>query len=92
VLAIGGSDGGTPEYFLELLVREGFACLALTYWGARDTQMTFTDIPLERVERGLRWLAAYPRVRNARSSSICVAKRTAQRAEDNPGGDAERGP
>ena len=63
VLALGGSDGGTPEYFLELLVREGFACLALAYWGTRDTQMTFTEIPLERVERGLRWLAAYPGVR-----------------------------
>jgi hypothetical protein len=63
VLALGGSDGGTPEYFLELLVRDGFACLALPYWGTRDTQMTFTEIPLERVERGLRWLAAHPRVR-----------------------------
>ena len=28
VLAL-GSDGGTPEYFLNLLVPEGFACLAL---------------------------------------------------------------
>jgi dienelactone hydrolase len=63
VLALGGSDGGTPEYFLDLLVDEGFACLALVYWGTPDTQMTFTDIPLERVERGLRWLAAHPRVR-----------------------------
>jgi dienelactone hydrolase len=65
VLALGGSDGGTPEYFLDLLVREGFACLALVYWGTHDTQLTFTDIPLERVERGLRWLAAHPSVRTA---------------------------
>ena len=62
VLALGGSDGGTPEYFLDLLVGEGFACLALTYWGTRETQLTFTDIPLERVERGLRWLTADSRV------------------------------
>ena len=33
VLALGGSDGGTPEYFLNLLVPEGFACLAIAYWG-----------------------------------------------------------
>ena len=33
VLALGGSDGGTPEYFLNLCVAEGFACLALAYWG-----------------------------------------------------------
>ncbi len=33
VLALGGSDGGTPDYFLNLLVPEGFACLALQYLG-----------------------------------------------------------
>lgn len=63
VLALGGSDGGTPEYFLDLLVPEGFACLALVYWATPETQMTFTEIPLERVERGLRFLAAQPSVR-----------------------------
>ena len=56
VLALGGSDGGTPDYFLNLCVADGFACLALAYWGTSDTQMTMVDIPLERMERGLRWL------------------------------------
>jgi hypothetical protein len=56
VLALGGSDGGTPEYFLNLLVPEGFSCLALQYWGTTETQLSMTDIPLERVEAGLRWL------------------------------------
>jgi uncharacterized protein len=56
VLALGGSDGGTPEYFLNLLVPEGFACLAIAYWGTSDTQSTMVEIPLERLERGLRWL------------------------------------
>jgi pimeloyl-ACP methyl ester carboxylesterase len=56
ILALGGSDGGTPEYFLNLCVTEGFACLALAYWGTSDTQSTMVEIPLERVERGLRWL------------------------------------
>jgi dienelactone hydrolase len=71
VLALGGSDGGTPEYFLDLLPSEGFACLALVYWGTRETQLTFTDIPLELVERGLRWLAAHPRVRT-RNGRVAV--------------------
>lgn len=61
VLALGGSDGGTPDYFLDLLVPAGFACLALTYWGTRETQLAFTEIPLERIERGLRWLASHAR-------------------------------
>jgi len=62
VLALGGSDGGTPEYFLNLLVPEGFACLALVYWGTTGTQSTMVEIPLERVERGLRWLIDRPDV------------------------------
>ena len=56
VLALGGSDGGTPEYFLNLLVPEGLACLAIAYWVTSDTQPTMAEIPLERLERGLRWL------------------------------------
>ena len=57
VLALGGSDGGTPDYFLNLLVPAGFACLALQYWGTRETQLALAEIPLERIEHGLHWLA-----------------------------------
>lgn len=61
VLALGGSDGGLPEYFLDLLVPEGFACLALGYFGMEGLPPSLVEIPLERIERGLRWLAAHPR-------------------------------
>jgi hypothetical protein len=54
VLAVGGSDDGTPEYFVNLLVPEGFAVLAWPYWGTPQTQLSMLDIPLERVEAGLR--------------------------------------
>jgi hypothetical protein len=60
VLALGGSDGGTPQYFADLLVPEGFACLALAYWATPETQAWFTEIPLERFECALRWLADRP--------------------------------
>jgi hypothetical protein len=43
VLAVGGSDGGTPEYFLNLLVPEGFAVLALAYWGTPQTQLSMLE-------------------------------------------------
>ena len=56
VLALGGSDGGTPEYFLNLLPPEGFACLGLAYWGTTDTTTALAEIPLERIEQALRWL------------------------------------
>jgi uncharacterized protein len=62
VLALGGSDGRIPEYFLRLLVPEGFACLALAYFNTPDTQPTLVEVPLERIERGLRWMGDHPRV------------------------------
>jgi dienelactone hydrolase len=65
VLALGGSDGGTPLYFADLLVPEGFACLSLAYWATPGTQQWFTGIPLERIERGLRWLCGRPEVRTS---------------------------
>ena len=68
VLALGGSDGGTPEYFLNLLVREGFACLALQYWGTTETQLSLSHVPVERIEQGLRWLAQRPDVETIRGS------------------------
>jgi hypothetical protein len=63
VLALGGSEGGIPEYLLRLLVPEGVACLALAYFNTPGTQPALTDVPLERIERGLRWLLAHPKVR-----------------------------
>ena len=74
VLALGGSDGGTPEYFLNLFVPEGFAVLALTYWGTPQTQLSMVDIPLERVERGLRWLRAQTNVRPGRLGIVGASR------------------
>ena len=71
VLALGGSDGGIPEYFLRLLVPEGFACLALAYFATPDTQPALIEVPLERVERGLRWMRAQPAVA-ARGGRLAV--------------------
>lgn len=71
VLALGGSDGGIPEYLLPLLVPEGFACLALAYFATPDTQPALIEVPLERVERGLRWMLAQPAVA-ARDDRLAV--------------------
>ena len=71
VLALGGSDGGIPEYFTRLLVPEGFACLALAYFNTPETQPALVEVPLERVERGLRWMRAHPKV-SARADRLAV--------------------
>jgi len=71
VLALGGSDGGIPDYLLRLLVPEGFACLALAYFNTPDTQPALVEVPLERIERGLRWMRAHPKV-TAQGDRIAV--------------------
>jgi dienelactone hydrolase len=62
VLALGGSEGGIPDYLMRLLVAEGLACLALAYCNTRDTQRALTEVPLERIEKGLHWLRDNPKV------------------------------
>ena len=74
VLALGGSDGGTPLYFADLLVPEGFACLSLAYWATPQTQAWFTEIPLERIERGLRWLIDRPETQGERVALVGASR------------------
>jgi acetyl esterase/lipase len=62
VLALGGSDGGIPTYLLRLLAAERCACLALAYHGTPKTQPNLIEVPLERIERALRWLRDHARV------------------------------
>ena len=62
VLALGGAEGGIPDYFLRLLVPEGFACLALAYFNTSETQPTLTEVPLERIVRGMQWGRTHPKV------------------------------
>jgi acetyl esterase/lipase len=71
VLALGGSDGGIPTYLLRLLAAERCACLALAYHGTPKTQANLIDVPLERLERALRWLLDHPRVA-ARDGRVAV--------------------
>ena len=74
--------GGVPSVYLDLLVPEGFACLALGSFGTKDTQSTLVEVPLERVERGLRWLIAHSQVatHDGRVALIGVGRRAAKLA------------
>lgn len=76
VLALGGSDGGVPMYFMRLLAAERCACLALAYHSTPKTQPNLIEVPLERIERALRWLRAHPRVapRDGRVAIVGASK------------------
>jgi uncharacterized protein len=76
VLALGGSDGGIPKYFSRLLAAERCACLALAYHSTPKTQPNLIEVPLERLERALRWLRDHPRVaaRDGRVAIVAASK------------------
>jgi uncharacterized protein len=62
VLCIGGSSGGVSLEMAEALAREGFAALALGYFGADRLPPVFAELPLEYFEQAITWLLAQPYV------------------------------
>ena len=61
VLALGGSEGGYGNGLqARLLASHGFPVLELAYFGAPGRPEELRSIPLEYLERALRWLHARP--------------------------------
>lgn len=58
VVVIGGSEGGMHERDAVALAEEGFAALALAYFGAPGVPSALVDIPLEYFTRALDLLEA----------------------------------
>ena len=62
VLALGGAGGGLSEGGAESLASEGYAALALAYFGIGPLPRDLVEIPLEYFERAFAWLRAQPGV------------------------------
>jgi dienelactone hydrolase len=63
VLALGGSEGGYGNGLqARLLASHGYPVLELAYFGAPGRPAELRSIPLEYLERALRWLHARPGV------------------------------
>jgi len=74
VLVLGGSEGGRPIHLAKLLAAEGFSCLALSYFGKAPLPRNLVEVPLDYVERALRWLAAGPLVKGQRVGIVGASK------------------
>jgi dienelactone hydrolase len=72
ILAFGGSEGGAAGGlgYASTLVRQGYAVLALSYFGQGSLPRTLTRIPLEYFDPALDWLATRPQVRADRLGVI----------------------
>ena len=76
ILILGGSEGGSEgvRRLAAPFAAQGYAVLALTYFGAGGVPENLDQIPLEYFAGGLRWLAARPDVDAARIGVYGVSK------------------
>ena len=62
LIVLGGVGGGLREGGAEALASEGFAALALAYFGVDPLPRELVEIPLEYFERAIAWLKSQPTV------------------------------
>jgi uncharacterized protein len=64
LVLLGGSEGGidTMSAMATSFATEGFAVLALAYWGEQGLPSTLESIPLEYFDRAITWLQKQPQV------------------------------
>jgi dienelactone hydrolase len=76
LLILGGSEGGTAgvRQLAAPFAAQGYAVLALSYFGAEGVPQNLDQIPLEYFASGLRWLAARPEVDGARIGVFGISK------------------
>ena len=74
VLALGGAGGGLSEGGAESLASEGFAALALAYFGVEPLPGELVEIPVEYFGRALAWLRAQPGVDAGRVAVVGNSK------------------
>jgi dienelactone hydrolase len=74
VVVLGGSEGGRPRYLARLLASEGFASLALTYFGEKPLPRSLVEVPVEHVESAIGWLMARSETRGTRVGVVGASK------------------
>ena len=74
VLALGGAGGGLSEGAAETFAREGFAALALAYFGLDGLPRELVEIPLEYFEGAISWLRRLPKVGAGRVAVVGNSK------------------
>lgn len=64
VIVLGGSEGGFngSRGLARKLAAEGFAALAVSYFGEAGQAAKLNEVPIEPVDRALAWLAARPEI------------------------------
>ncbi len=76
IIVVGGSEGGIrgAEWLAWHFAREGWAALALAYFGVEGLPDTLADIPLEYFDRAIAWMSAQPLMEDRRIALIGASR------------------
>lgn len=74
VVVLGGSDGGTLDHAASLLADEGYAVLALAYFGVEDRPAHLNNIELDQIDSAIRWLVDHPMTRGDQVALIGLSR------------------
>jgi dienelactone hydrolase len=76
IIILGGSDGGieTATNLAPLFHAQGYAVLALAYFGIEPLPVILEEIPLEYFEQAVQWLQAQPDVLANRIGVLGISK------------------
>ena len=74
VLALGGAGGGLSEGAAETFAGEGYAALALAYFGLDGLPRELVEIPLEYFAGAIAWLGRHPEVGAGRVAVVGNSK------------------
>ncbi len=74
VITLGGAGGGLSEGGAKTLASEGFAALALAYFGVDPLPRELVEIPLEYFGKAVAWLKAQPEVDATRLAVVGNSK------------------
>ncbi|MCL0058971.1 dienelactone hydrolase family protein [Dehalococcoidia bacterium] len=74
VIVLGGSEGGKDSTTAKLLAEQGYAALALAYFGVEQLPPKLEEIPLEYFKQAIDWMASNPSVESRRIGLIGTSK------------------
>ncbi|MGZ7069994.1 MAG: acyl-CoA thioesterase/bile acid-CoA:amino acid N-acyltransferase family protein [Methanobacterium sp.] len=76
VLIVSGSEGGisTPDIIAGVLASHGYAALALAYFDMPGLSPILEEIPIEYVEKAIKWLKKHQTVDNERLAMMGTSK------------------
>jgi dienelactone hydrolase len=74
VLRIGGGEGGISVGDAETIASEGYAVLAIAYFGMEELPADLEEVPLEYFGKAIAWMKASPNIDGSRLAVVGISR------------------